>query len=534
MPTNVVIVLADDLGYSDLGCYGGEIRTPNIDELARAGVRLSNFYNTARCSPSRASLLTGLHPHQAGIGVLTADDRPEGYRGSLNDRCVTLAEHLVAAGYRTAMFGKWHLSSDRRNPNEAWPTRRGFETFWGMITGSSSYFDTKTLFEGEVCVDNEACDPDFYLTTAITRRTVDYLDRHLQSQDSVPFFVYIPYSAPHWPLHAPAEAIAACGGMYERGWDQLRQDRFDRLLAERILPDNLGLSERDRRIQPWADVGDRLWQQRRMEVYAAQVELIDNGVGEIVRILRRYGAFANTLFLFLSDNGACAEELPLEPWDIISRNIDGFPPHTNEGKPIHFGNNAAITPGASDTFSSYGRPWASLSNSPFRLYKRWVHEGGIATPLVVHWPEGNLLDGSVVHAPCQLTDIVPTVLEVTDVQPTVPVVDHEVLATQGVSMLKVLRGAQPSERCLYWEHVGNCAIRRDNWKLVRVWDGPWELYDLMTDRAEKINLAERNPAMVDDLVDEWHNWADRMGVIPFEQIRALYVLRGIDVRRAAG
>ena len=534
MPTNVVIVVADDLGYSDVGCYGGEIRTPNIDELGRTGVRLSNFYNTARCSPSRASLLTGLHPHQAGVGVLTVDDRPEGYRGALNDRCVTLAEHLAAAGYRTAMFGKWHLSSDRRNPNEAWPTRRGFETFWGMITGSSSYFDTKTLFEGEVCVDGEADDPDFYLTTAITRRTVHYLNGHLQSPDAAPFFVYVPYSAPHWPLHAPGDAIAACAGMFDRGWDQLRQDRFDRLIEERILLDSLGLSERDPRIQPWSEVENRVWQQRRMEVYAAQVELIDRGVGEIVGTLRHHSALADTLFFFLSDNGASDEELPLEPWDIVSRNVDGFPPETNEGNPIHFGNNVDILPGGADTFSSYGRVWANLSNSPFRLYKRWVHEGGIATPLIVHWPEGDLRDGSIVHAPCQLTDIVPTVLEVTGTRPAVPAVDHEVLDAEGVSMLTVLRGGPSVERCLYWEHVGNCAIRRNDWKLVRVHDGPWELYDLSTDRAEEVDLAERYPAIVDDLAGRWQCWADRVGVIPFERIEALYVSRGIDVRRAAG
>lgn len=534
MPTNVVIVVADDLGYSDLGCYGGEIRTPNIDQLGRTGVRLSNFYNTARCSPSRASLLTGLHPHQAGVGVLTADDRPEGYRGSLNDRCVTLGEHLAAAGYRTAMFGKWHLSSDRRNPNEAWPTRRGFETFWGMITGSSSYFDTKTLFEGEVCVDGEAEDPDFYLTTAITRRAVEYLDTQLQSPDPAPFFVYVPYSAPHWPLHAPDESIAACAGMFERGWDQLRQDRLDRLIEERILPDELGLSDRDPRIEPWADIEEGAWQQRRMEVYAAQVELIDSGVGQIVDTLRRHRALADTLFLFLSDNGASAEELPLEPWDIVSRNVDGFPPETNQGRPIRFGNTVDILPGASDTFTSYGRPWANLSNSPFRLYKRWVHEGGISTPLIVHWPAGDLRDGSVVHAPCQLTDVVPTVLEATGAPPAVPDVDHDVLDAEGVSMLAVLRGEAPAKRCLYWEHVGNCAIRRDDWKLVRVFDGPWELYDLSVDRAEEVDLAQRNRPLVDELAARWHRWADRAGVIPFERIRALYASRGIDVRRAAG
>lgn len=522
---NIVLILADDLGYSDVGCYGGEIRTPNIDRLGRSGVRFTQFFNTARCSPSRASLLTGLHPHQTGVGILTDADGPEGYRGSLNDRCTTLAELLGQAGYATGLSGKWHLASDMTQPSQAWPTRRGFQHFFGTLSGAGSYYRPSTLHRGETDASAETLDPEFFYTDAIAADAASFIGESAAAGQ--PFFCYVAFTAPHWPLHAQEEDIAQYDGVYEQGWDELREARLERQKQEGIIGSDTVLSERDPHVPSWADTPHKEWEASRMRVYAAQVSRMDRGIGLILDELERQQVLDETLVVFLADNGACAEPLPNGDPEKLRTRRAIFPEATKDGRPIRLGNYPDITPGPEDTYASYGRAWANLSNTPFRLYKRWVHEGGIATPLIAQWPAGGVRSGAIASAPFQLTDFVPTVLEATGVAYTAPV-GREVLALEGRSMLGVLRGdAQDApEADMYWEHVGNSAIRRGQWKLVREYGSDWELYDLSEGRTEEHNVASEHPDLVATLVADYEAWADRVGVVPMERIIDLYERTG--------
>jgi arylsulfatase len=532
---NVLLILADDMGFSDIGCYGSEIETPNIDRLAAAGVRFSQFYNTARCSPSRASLLTGLHPHQTGIGILTKDDRPHGYPGSLNDRCVTVAEILSAAGYATALVGKWHLASNIRQANDAWPTRRGFDHFYGTLAGSCSYFQPASLTRGEHNIEAEATgQQNYYYTDAISQEACTFVREKVQLNQ--PFFMYVAYTAPHWPLQASEQDIAKYRGRYDEGWDVLRERRMQRLSESGLLANAVQSCERDPEEPAWEHAENKAWEARRMEVYAAQVHKMDQGIGNILDTLEETGEFENTLVFFMSDNGACAEVLPLdgsaEAFKKRRPDLDRLKPRN--GRDLQVGNEAAIIPGPEDTYASYGRAWANLSNTPFRLYKRWTHEGGIATPLIVHWPAGELNNGTIVRAPFQLTDILPTILEVTQV----PFPEHnsnrDIPDCEGCSVLSVLRGGQPTDHTLFWEHTGNAAIRRGRWKLVREYPSAWELYDMDTDRAEKTDLAAFNLELVRELVAQWEAWASRVGVVPWEKVLAGYLAEGKNEAEAAG
>ena len=534
-PPNVLLILADDMGFSDIGCYGSEIETPHIDRLAAGGVRFSQFYNTARCSPSRASLLTGLHPHQTGIGILTKDDRPHGYPGSLNDRCITVAEILSAAGYATSHVGKWHLASNIRQPNDAWPTRRGFDHFYGTLAGSCSYFQPASLTRGECNAEAEAtAQTDYYYTDAISQEACTFVRE--KSQLKQPFFMYVAYTAPHWPLQASEEDIAQYRGRYDEGWDVLRERRMQRLRESGLLADAVQACERDPEEPAWEDAEDKAWEARRMEVYAAQVHRMDQGIGEILATLEQTGQLENTLVFFMSDNGACAEVLPLdgsaEAFKKRRPDLDRLKPRN--GRDLQVGNEPAIVPGPEDTYASYGRAWANLSNTPFRLYKRWTHEGGIATPLIVHWPAGGLSNGAIVRAPFQLTDVLPTILEATQV----PYPDREKVRDippgEGCSILPALRGQQANDHTLYWEHTGNAAVRRGRWKLVREYPKPWELYDMDTDRAETTDLAARNPDIVGELLTQWQAWADRVGVVPWDEVLAGYRADGKNEAEAAG
>jgi arylsulfatase A-like enzyme len=527
---NVVLVLADDLGYSDLGCYGGEIRTPNLDELGRAGVRLSHFYNTARCSPSRASLLTGLHPHQTGIGVLTNDDSPRGYPGTLNDRCVTLAEILGAGGYATCLAGKWHLTARISRPDGSWPTRRGFDRFFGTITGCGSYYQPGTLTRDEQDASAETEQPGFFYTDAITDEAVAFINANVDA----PFLLYVAYTAPHWPLHAPETDVADYAGVFDAGWDELRVGRLKALVEEGILPPETELSDRDPTQPAWPEAPDKAWQVRRMQVYAAQVDRMDRGIGRIVRTLRETGQLDDTLFVFLSDNGASPEMLPQTPIDKFLARTDILPRATRDGRPIRVGNTTDIDPGPEDTYASYGRAWANLSNTPFRYYKRWVHEGGIAAPFIAHWPAGNLAGETVVHSPFQLVDVVPTVLEATGVPYPARYHGRHILPLEGVSMLSASRGGGPDDHTLYWEHTGNAALRDSRWKVVREYPHDWELYDIQHDRSELHDLSGSEPDVVVRLSRRWQQWADRVGVRPWDDILQLYRDRGMTDEEAAG
>jgi len=502
---NIVVILADDMGFSDLGCYGSEIRTPHIDQLAASGLRFTHFYNTARCCPTRASLLTGLYSHQAGVGHMVQDLGTPAYRGNLNDRCVTIAEALKSAGYRTAMAGKWHVTPLTAGKDN-WPLRRGFDRFFGLIGSVRSYYDPPTLTR-----DNESirADQGFYLTDALTDQAVSYLTDFAKTKE--PFFLYLAYTAPHWPMHALPEDIARYRGKYKSGWDELRRQRHQRQIDLGLVDKRWQLTPRDEQAPAWADEKNQDWQDARMAVYAAMIDRMDQGIGRIVEQLKKSGQDENTLVLFLSDNGGCAEEIPAS-WS------DRFPEKTRAGKPAQVGNNPAVLPGPDGVYQSYGLPWANASNTPFRLYKHWVHEGGIATPLVVRWP-AVISKSAITHQPGHVIDIMATCLDVAGVDYPKKFQGREIVALEGRSLLPVFQGkTRPAHDALFWEHEGNRAVRSGQWKLVSRHDKGWELYDLEADRTELHDLAAKKPAVVQELTAKYDAWAKRCGVESWDKI----------------
>jgi arylsulfatase A-like enzyme len=534
-PPNVVFIVADDLGFSDPGCYGGELQTPALDRLAGEGVRLSQFYTGARCSPSRASLLTGLHPHQVGLGILTNDDRPRGYPGTLAEDCATMAEILAEAGFATGVVGKWHLAADVRRANAAWPLRRGFDHFFGTLSGCGSYYDPPTLTRGDTNAEAEARDPTFFYTDAITDEAVEFVASRAEALPRRPFFLYVAYTAPHWPLHAPDEdAIAAYDGVFEGGRDGLRAARLGRMKTAGVLGAETELSDADPAPALGSGATQRAWQLRRMQVYAAQVERMDRGIGRILSALEAASALDDTLIVFVSDNGASPEELPLVPLERFRLRTDILRERTRAGSPITIGNDPGVMPGAEDTFQSYGRFWANLSNTPFRRYKRWVHEGGICAPFIVRWRSGGISEGRVIDAPFQLIDVLPTVLDATGAATPAERNGRPIPPVEGRSMLPALRGHEVPEASLYWEHTGNAAVRRGRWKLVREHGLPWELYDLSADRSERRDLAAERADLAAELAADWQGWAERVGLIPWEVTLEIYRRRGLFEIDAAG
>jgi arylsulfatase len=380
-----VIVVADDMGYSDLGCYGGEITTPDPGPARTSRRPADRFYNTTRCSPSRASMLTGLHPHQAGIGILTSDDRPDGYRGSLNEQCLTLAEMLREAGYATCLSGKWHLTSDVWNPSDAWPTRRGFDRFFGTLSGCGSYYRPTTLTRGEQNAESEAAAPGFFYTDAITDEADQFVRAHATHEANRPFFLYTAYTAPHWPLHAPADDVARYRGKFDAGWDELREARLKRLVTEGVMPAGTTLSGRDP-TQPAVARCPRpaVAADPHADVCAQIDRMIAASRGSSRRSPRPVRSRTRS-------SSSCPQRRQRR--GLADRGPRTFPPSSQLSCPPRPGPArrcaSATHPTSSrpdDTYASYGRAWANLSNTPFRFYKRWVHEGGISTPLIVHWP----------------------------------------------------------------------------------------------------------------------------------------------------
>ncbi len=525
---NVIIILNDDMGFSDIGCYGGEIDTPNLDRLAANGLRYSQFYNTARCSPSRASLLTGLHPHQTGIGILTRSTGPEGYAGDLNRRCVTIPEVLREEGYRTYLSGKWHIASSLKEPSDAWPLQRGFDHFYGTIIGAGSFYNPNTLTRGNDNVEHEAeQDPEFFYTDGISEQAAAFVREHRDGSPDAPFFIYVAYTAPHWPLHAHEEDIAKYKGRFDAGWDSLREERLERLVKAGIIHPSWQLTDRDPTQPPWTQAERRDWLLRCMEVYAAQIDRMDQGIGRILAALEETSQLDNTLILFLSDNGACAEDIPT---GVTARElVDELmiaKATTRRGEPVRFGNDPDITPGGEDTYQSYGTAWANLSNTPFRLYKHWIHEGGIATPLIAHWPHGIKDGGALRHNPGQLPDIMATILEVTGASYPSTYCGSDILPCEGESLAPSFDKPGQERGPLFWEHEGNAAVRVGKWKLVRKYPGPWELYDMNLDRTEMHDLAAEHPERVRNMSRQYEAWAQRCGVIPRERILELMKQQG--------
>lgn len=498
---HIVLIMCDDMGYSDLGCYGGEIHTPILDGLAANGVRFTQFYNAARCVPTRASLMTGLYPHQAGLGHMVNDRGHDGYRGRLNDRCVTLAEVLRQAGYQTFMSGKWHVTPyDYANPKstldrESWPLQRGFDEFFGTLAGAGSFYAPVSLMR-----NNEFIAPgdDFYYTDAINDQTARYIR---QADKNRPLFLYVAHTAPHWPLHAPEETVAKYADTYTVGWDAIRQARYKRLVEMGIIQSDWPLTERDSRVPPWDEVEHKDWQAGRMAVHAAMVDVMDQGIGRIVEALKETGRFENTLILFLSDNGASNEVIQGQ--------------NTRHGQFARGGTRPDVMPGPPDTYASFGIPWANASNTPFRLYKKWIHEGGIAAPLIAHWPDGIQARGELRADIGHIIDIMATCVEVSGATYPAERNGVSVLPCEGLSLAPVFAGKPLRPRAIFFEHEGHRAVRYGRWKLVAEHQKNWELYDMQADRTEMNNLIDRHPELASLMEALYEQWAKRTGVLPW-------------------
>ncbi len=499
---NVLLVLADDLGWSDLGCYGGEIRTPVLDGLARDGLRFTQFYNSTRCCPSRAALLTGLHPHQAGVPDM---------RGPLNDRCVTIPEVLRPAGYRCFMAGKWHLGGERN------PIDRGFEEFYGMIGGFNSFWQEEPFYSRLPAPRSRRAYPadGFYSTDVFGDYALDFLEEGRKS--GKPWFLYLAFNAPHFPLHAHEEDIARYETLYAEGWDRIRERRLARQKDLGLVPRDFTLTPRSNipanrfnRETGWADRDNPAWDSlpadrrtdlaRRMAVFAAMVDRMDRNIGRVVDRLRETGQLENTLILFLSDNGACAE---WDPW--------GFDESSGPKNVLHTGADLKKI-GGPQSYISYGSGWANACNTPWRLYKHYGHEGGVAAPFIAHWPAGFARRGEVDPRPLFITDVMSTLVEVAGATYPERVGDRAILPCEGVSLLPALRGAPAAPRVICIEHEGNRMAREGPWKLVMIAGRPWELYNVEVDRGETNDLAAREPERVKTLSAKWDAWAGRCGV----------------------
>ncbi len=520
---NIVIILADDMGFSDLSCYGSEISTPNLDRMASEGLRPTQFYTTPRCCPSRAALLTGLYPQQTGVGDMMEDRGIPGYRGELNRNCLTIAEELRLKDYHTAMVGKWHLShiyfDQKRQLNfetnepfwdskESWPLQRGFENYYGSIHGVTSYYDPFSLVDGNTPV--RAQDTNFYYTDDITKHAVADIEQYAGGDQ--PFFLYVAYTAPHWPLQAPERDIAKYRERYMAGWDAIRAARYQRQIEMGIVDKSWALSPRDPRVPPWTNVADKAWQANRMATYAAMIEHLDGGVGQILNRLKELGIDQNTLVIFFSDNGACAEDILPQWYDVPSRMRDG--------RPVTAGNdNHSVFAGPDNVWESYGVPWANVSATPFRLYKHFAHEGGIAVPFIVRWPAVIKDPGTISPKLAHVTDVKPTLLAVAGVKHPDNYEGHSILPLEGESLLPIFEDKNRKDRSpIFWEHEGNRAVRLTQWKLVALQGHPWELYNMETDRTELTNLATIYPENVKEMSDLYGAWAKRCHVVPFRQL----------------
>ncbi len=458
---NIVLIMADDLGFSDLGCYGSEIMTPNLDRLAKNGLRFSQFYNTAKCHSSRVSLLTGLYCDQAGSSSL--------------NRGATIAEVLKPAGYSTWMSGKWHLSKQ--------PTDFGFQRYWGHLSGACNFFtgDNSFRLDGKDWnVPKNLNGKPFYTTHAITDFALDFIKEGEISPTSNPFFLYVAYNAPHYPLHAPEEAVKKYKGKYDAGWDQLRKKRYAKQVKTGLIPKKFMLSPRAPHVPAWNQIKDteKIWEAKRMEVFAAMIDLVDQNVGRLINDLKRRKVFDDTLFLFCADNGGCPFERTkgrnLKPWDPKS-------------------------------YWTYDASWAQVSNTPFRLYKQNQHEGGISSPLIAHWPNGIQAKlGSITKQPAHLIDFMATFLEIGKGRYPKKVGDRKIDPLEGRSLLPILKGKQRDGHEVLYFHFGtDRALRKGKWKLVSAKGGKWELYDMEKDRTELIDLSNENPKLVQEMSKKW-------------------------------
>ena len=526
---NIVVIMADDLGFSDLGCYGGEVDTPVLNGLAENGLRFNAFYNTSRCCPSRAALLTGQYPHQAGIGQMTMDRNLPGYRGRLDEQTVTLAEVLKTAGYQTGMVGKWHVSpTEDLGGNEqlewlnhqteketfsdltTYPTARGFDKYYGNIWGVVDYFDPFALVNGTEPV--KEVPEDFYYTDAIGDSAVAYVDHFVKEEK--PFFLYVAHCAPHWPLMAPEEEIKKYEHVYDEGWQKIREERYKKLIEKGIFKgDTTKLSEFMFPDLKWAENENKNWDSRAMAVHAAMIDRMDQNIGKLIDKLEATGQLDNTVIMFMSDNGASSER--------PSQYGIGFdrPSETRDGREIHYPvkKSEEHLAGPETVMSGIGPVWANVANTPFRYWKARVYEGGITSPFIVHWPAGIKENGAVKTQAAHIIDIMPTLLELSGATYPDEFNGNTIDPYMGESMVSAFTNTEeaPINETLFWEHFGAAALRQGDWKLVKL-DGnaDWELYNLKEDRTEMNNLAAKYPERLKAMQEEWNAMAKTTDVFP--------------------
>jgi arylsulfatase len=479
---NIILIMCDDMGWSDLGCYGGEVQTPHLDQMAREGLRFTQFYNNAVCWTTRASLVTGLYPRYP--------------RPLLTKNMVTLGEVMQQAGYQTALSGKWHLGRTETTH----PVYRGFEDYYGLLDGCCNFFDPyyqdpkykwgitgdgRRFFAKNTTRITEFPD-DFYTTDAFTDHAIEQIKGYAKSDQ--PFFLHLCYTAPHYPLHAKPEDIAKYKGRYAAGWEALRDERYQRQLKMGLVDPRWKLPKRDPESADWEkDKYPRDWQQRRMEVYAAMIDCMDQNIGRLMATLKETGVDDNTIVLFLSDNGPDASEPG--------------------------GANPKQRPGPKEYYTTCGPSWAFPQNTPFRRFKTWMHEGGISTPLIVRWP-GHVAPNTLTKQPAHIIDVMPTCIELAETKYPETYSDHKIIPVEGKSMLPIFQGeTRNPHESLFWELRNNQAVRQGKWKLVADRTiNRWELYDLEQDRTETNNLASHYPERVAQMKAAWQEWAKKTGV----------------------
>lgn len=502
---NIVLILVDDLGYSDIGAYGSEIQTPNIDKLAYGGLRLKEFYNNSICAPTRASLLTGQYPHKAGVGYFDVNLGLPAYQGFLNKQSLTLGEVLKGAGYTTLLSGKWHVGND----SASWPLQRGFDKFFGVIGGGANYFNGEpmplggraypvVLLEGNGRYKPAA--KDYYFTREITNHALSFVED--AAKRAKPFFLYLAYTAPHWPLQALPEDIVKYKGKYAQGWDALRRQRLAKQIELGLVDKSAVPAVRDEDVPDWETLTwdeKELWQ-RKMEVFAAMVDRADQGVGQLLVKLKELKQDENTLIVFLSDNGAPAEDV-----------AHGGKRAANNAGPV----------GTAGSFEAQGKNWSYASNTPFRSFKANAYEGGISSPFIAYFPN-RIKAGTVAKGTAHLIDLAPTFYEVAGAKYPAKSADIAINPLPGKSLAPLLFKGEELQRGepLFWERAGNRAVRKGKWKLVSIFPSyQWELYDVEADRGETQNLASRYPLVVDELSAAYFEWAKKNDVVDYETIR---------------
>ena len=518
---NIIVILADDLGFSDLGCYGGEVRTPVLDKMARQGVRMTQMYNSARSCPSRANLLTGLYPHQTGLGHMDATRPawPKGYAGfRSNSDNVTIAEVLKGAGYFTAMSGKWHLGKTAN------PIQRGFQEYYGLLGGFNSFWnpDVYTRLPKDRA-PRQYKEGEFYATNVITDYAIDFINQ--AHQEEKPLFLYLAYNAAHFPLHAPKEVTDKYMKTYLQGWDKIRDQRWKRIVKMGLLQGKSELSPRG--VVPESLFEDEThplpaWDSltkeqqtdlaRRMAIYAAMIDIMDANIGRVLDTLQKNGELDNTFIMFMSDNGACAE------WHEF-----GFDKQTGTKYYTHVGAELDQM-GLPGTYHHYGTGWANVCCTPFTLYKHYAHEGGISTPCIIQWGKQIKHKGSIDHQPAQFSDIMATCIELAGTKYPKEYEGRKIIPTPGVSILPIVRGEEMPDRFIYAEHEGNRMVRKGDWKLVSAnfRGDEWELYNIKEDRTEQHNLIKEYPEMARELENAYFEWADRSDVLYFPKVWNTY------------